>query len=101
MVTIEAMLAGVPVIATNSVGTPEILNYGELGLLYTYNDFNSFCEKVIYILNNEDKVKQMVTKAKETALQKYSHTTECNQIIDLLNSFALNNGSEASVNSLK
>ena len=84
MVTIEAMLSGVPVIATNSVGTPEILNYGELGLLYNYNEIDSFCDKVKYYLNNKDKVVQMTAKARETAIAKYSHIEECNQILDLI-----------------
>ena len=85
MVTIEAMLSGVPVIATNSVGTPEMLNYGELGLLYTYNDFDSFCEQVVALLNNKEKTKEMAEKARNIATEKFSHIKECDQIEELLN----------------
>ncbi len=85
MVTIEAMLSGVPVIATNSVGSPEMLNYGELGMLYTYNDFDSFCEKVINLLNNKEKAKEIAEKARNFAADKFSHIKECNQIEDLIN----------------
>lgn len=84
MVTIEAMLSGVPVIATNSAGTPEMLNYGELGLLYTYEDFDSFCGQVAALLNNKAKAGEMAEKARSTAFEKFSHVKECDQIEELL-----------------
>ena len=84
MVTIEAMLSGVPVIATNSVGSPEMLNNGEFGQLYSYEDFPDFCAKVLTVLNNKEKTGAMAEKAKSAAIEKFSHTRECDQIEELL-----------------
>ncbi len=41
MVTIEAMLSKTPVIGTNSVGTPEVLEQGKLGKLFEFNNVDS------------------------------------------------------------
>ena len=80
MVTIEAMLSGLPVIATKSAGTPEILNFGELGLLFKHNDIPGFVECVEWILNNPDAAKTMAAKAQTTAIKKFSHLAEIEQI---------------------
>ncbi|HEY4786389.1 MAG TPA: glycosyltransferase family 4 protein [Bacteroidales bacterium] len=80
MVTIEAMLSRLPVIATNSGGTPEILNFGELGLLYIWNDLDNFCEKVSWILQNQEASDLMATKAQKVASEKFSHNHECELI---------------------
>lgn len=44
MVTLEAMLSKVPVIGTNSGGTPEILDFGKYGELYEVDQIDSFIE---------------------------------------------------------
>ena len=84
MVTIEAMLSGIPIIATNSAGTPEILFNGELGQLYELNNINDFCEKIIWSLNNPELLNSMIEKAKETAIEKYSVETEVKMIDELI-----------------
>lgn len=43
MVTLEAMLSKIPVIGTNSGGTPEILRQGQFGELYEVGDLAGFC----------------------------------------------------------
>lgn len=80
MVTIEAMLSDIPVIATKSSGTPEILNFGELGLLFKHNDIPGFVECVEWILNNPDAARTMAAKAQTTAINKFSHLAEIEQI---------------------
>lgn len=42
MVTVEAMLHKVPVLGTQSGGTPELLGFGARGFLYPFNDSNGF-----------------------------------------------------------
>ena len=80
MVTIEAMLSGLPVIATKSGGTPEILNFGEFGLLFKPNDVHGFSKCVEWILNTPDAAKIMAVKAQTTAIKKFSHLAEIEQI---------------------
>ncbi len=84
IVTIEAMLSGLPVIATNAGGTPEILGNGEYGLLYEYNHISSFCEKVNWVLNHAAEVGEMTAKARSEAEHKYSADTEAAQIDRLI-----------------
>ena len=84
MVTIEAMLSGLPIIATNSAGTPELLNYGQFGILYNNNNIENFCDKLEWMLNNPENIETMASEAKMTAIKKYSHNTECKLIEQLL-----------------
>lgn len=45
MVTLESMAQGTPVIGSNAGGTPELLNFGELGLLYQTKSAADLAEK--------------------------------------------------------
>lgn len=51
MVTIEALLSGVPVLGTNTGGTPEILDNGKYGATYTPGDKPEFNNKVKQIMS--------------------------------------------------
>ena len=84
MVTIESMLAGVPIIATNSAGTPELLNYGEFGHLYSPLDIDEFCKIVSEIMTNFESTVIMANKGKLEAIKKYSQDVECDRIQELI-----------------
>jgi len=87
MVTIEAMLSKLPIIATQSGGTSEILDYGKLGLLYEYENHEEFCQKLIWLLNNKTKAESMASNAQKTAREKYNQEIETNEIDRLIKSF--------------
>lgn len=84
MVTIEAMASKLPIIASNTGGSPEILGNGKFGLLYDYDNINSFCEKVEWILQNKQKANEMVESAKTEVIKNYSEITMAKQISDLI-----------------
>lgn len=84
MVTIEAMLSGLPIVATQSGGTSEILGYGQLGLLYEYENQENFCEKIIRLLNNKKESENMAARAQKTACEKYALEIEINEIDSLI-----------------
>jgi glycosyltransferase involved in cell wall biosynthesis len=84
MVTIEAMIAGIPVIGSNAGGTPEILTHGEYGLLYRPGDHQDFVRNAIRYLQHPLKAAQLGDKAREYASHKFSHHTECAQIESLI-----------------
>lgn len=52
-VLIEAMIQGVPVVATNSGGVPEIVVHGENGLLYKVGDVRGLTENAARLLRDE------------------------------------------------
>ncbi len=84
MVTIEAMLSELPIIAADTGGSPEILNGGKLGRLYKYESISSYIEQVDWILSNETKAREMAVKAKEKALSEYSHKNEMTRISEVI-----------------
>jgi len=53
MVTIESLANGVPVIGTNTGGTPEILQEGKFGLLYEPNDLSTLQNHLLNLYKNE------------------------------------------------
>ena len=90
MVTIEAMIHGVPVIGTNASGTPEILDNGNLGSLYEVGDVTDFCDKVKWILNNPKTISERTLRAQNEAKLKYNHKTVCDQIEVILSNLSHN-----------
>jgi glycosyltransferase involved in cell wall biosynthesis len=84
MVTVEAMLSGLPVIGTNRGGTPEILNFGELGALYEPNDLSDFCSKVEWIITHPDAAQTMAQKASQSAASRFSNLLECKLIEEVM-----------------
>lgn len=68
---IEAMAAGLPVIATPVGGITDFLKDGETGLFCKVGDPKSIAEKVMEYVNNPELKKRIVNNAKEMVAQKY------------------------------
>ena len=84
MVTIEAMLSKLPVIGTNAGGTPEILQNGEYGFLFEYNNVSQYCERIQDVLNHPEETKNITDKAQEYAFIYFSQESEFQMIEALL-----------------
>ncbi len=84
MVTIEAMSLEKAILATNSGGTPEILDYGKLGYLYEPGNLEDFLEKARTLIEDKNLQAELAQKAHKNALQKYTHKAEVQQIIDII-----------------
>jgi len=65
LVLLEAMESGLPVIATNVGGIPEIVENGKNGLLVKQKDPESIAIAIDQILNNEELAKRLVEKSRE------------------------------------
>lgn len=76
MVTIEAMLSELPIVATESGGTSEILDNGKLGLLYPFENQEKFCNQVQHLLNHPEQSSEMAGRAREVAAKAYNHRVE-------------------------
>lgn len=69
MVLLEASSVGLPLIAFDvPVGPASLIAEGENGFLAEYPCEEEMAEKIIYLLKNRDKLRQMGAKAKEMAI---------------------------------
>ncbi len=76
------MFAGVPVIASEWENVNEIIEYGENGVIYKFNDLCDFKEKLI-LMENTGYVNKMKKKCLSSAI-KYQKETAIKNLIDVL-----------------
>ena len=62
--TVEAMLSGNLVIGANTAGTKELLDGGEIGILYEHGNSDELCEKMLFAINNKEKSKELAKKGR-------------------------------------
>lgn len=80
MVTVEAMLFGVPVIGTNTSGTPELLDNGKMGYLFTPGDQNEFNTQGMKLIEDIPSGLEKADLAKKKVLNSMSHRFVCEKI---------------------
>ncbi|MCG2697941.1 glycosyltransferase, partial [Candidatus Parcubacteria bacterium] len=71
---LEAMAAGLPVVATPVGGIPDFLEDGKTGWFCKVRDPDSIAEKIKYILDekNKEEVERVVKNAKKMVEEKYN-----------------------------
>ncbi len=84
MVTIEAMLNSLIIIATDKGGTTEILQDGKLGFLYKRGSIQQLCNLMIDVKNNYERYKTISESAKNYALDNFTDSIETNNVFNLL-----------------
>jgi len=75
-VLVEANACGKPVVSTATTGAKEIIQGGYNGYLVPIGDYQALAEKIIYLLNNPDKAKEMGENGRKLVQQKYSDNTQ-------------------------
>jgi glycosyltransferase involved in cell wall biosynthesis len=85
MVTIEAMLNELPILATDSGGTTEIINHGDFGTLFEYDNQDEFVAKLSHILLFNEKDKMKSQKGKEFAIEEYDQNDEADGFVKIFN----------------
>lgn len=70
-VVVEAMSVGVPVIASNVGGIPEVIRDGNNGFLVNPDDPNLLAEKILLLLGNDELRKTMGQNARESFLTNF------------------------------
>ncbi|MFC1553418.1 glycosyltransferase family 4 protein [candidate division KSB1 bacterium] len=83
MVILEAMAAGVPVIATTVGGIPEIITHGETGFLIPPKDPQAISDAVEYVINNPEHVKQVVENAKKEVRKRFDFRENARQFVEI------------------
>ncbi len=84
MVTIEAMLSGIPVLATDSGGTTEILGDGEFGALYKYNDMADFLPKLELLISRNQDIIDKAEIGRLDAFLRYNVEKEVEGFVEIL-----------------
>lgn len=72
LVALEAMACEVPVVASRVGGVPEVVTDGETGFLSEVGDLEKMSADVLLLIENEALRKEMGTRARESALSRYS-----------------------------
>jgi len=71
-VLIEAMAAGLPIVATATTGSKEIIKDGENGFLVPIGDSETLAKKILFLLNNPDKAKEMGQAGRKIVREKFN-----------------------------
>lgn len=79
----EAMLRGLPCVATNISGSADLITGGVNGLLVPAGDVTSLAAAIEFMLRNPEDAKRMGNMAKNTIEEKCNMNTVANQYYDL------------------
>jgi len=67
LAALEALACGVPVIATNKGGIPEVVEHGKCGFLSNVGDYSEMSKNALSILSNEKTFADFKLNARQTA----------------------------------
>lgn len=76
---LEAMAMGVPVVATNLGGNPELIQHSVNGLLFDNNDTVTLTKHIKTLMKDVALRNQLILQAKTTALTDFSLTKTVNK----------------------
>jgi glycosyltransferase involved in cell wall biosynthesis len=79
-VLIEALAAGVPVIATDVGGIPEIIENNKNGLLIPPADSESLVAACLKLMENDDDTKQLINAGLEKAHNQFDVSNQVKQL---------------------
>lgn len=79
---LEAMLFGVPVIATSVGGVPEVINNSN-GILVPPDNYELLADKMIKLLQDDGLRKSLGMKGRESLYPRFSPSHRASQILDL------------------
>ncbi len=90
----EAMLLGMPCIATNTGGTEDMLKHKTEGFLYSYTEPEVCAEYVTQYFENEQLAMDYGKNARETAQKRHNKKNNANTIIKIYNELITEEGEE-------
>jgi glycosyltransferase involved in cell wall biosynthesis len=69
MAIMEAMGAGLPVVASRVGGVPDLVREGETGFMIPPDDVETYAEKILLLLNNDQLRQELGRKARHFAVK--------------------------------
>ncbi len=86
-VLLESMINGLPVIATNTGGNPEVIEDGKSGILIPLEDSKAIAENVCGLLSSPEKMKKLSQNAQKRVRENFSFSKTVNEYLKLYKSF--------------
>jgi glycosyltransferase involved in cell wall biosynthesis len=83
-VFVEAMLHGLPCVATDQWAMPEIIDDGATGWLAPADDIGALTQALIKALSNRQQLRRMGEEARRRALDKFSWTRVASMMIEAM-----------------
>jgi colanic acid/amylovoran biosynthesis glycosyltransferase len=83
VVLMEAMSAGVPVVATRIAGIPELVEHERTGLLVPPGDAGLLAEQVARLLNDPQLAGRLLAAAKQKVADEFNVHTEAGRLFEL------------------
>ncbi len=82
----ESLMVGTPVVGSDIVGIPELLNYGRCGLLFEPKNSHDLAHKLKTILLDETLQKEMSQKGREFAKKMFDIEKNGKYLVDIVES---------------
>jgi glycosyltransferase involved in cell wall biosynthesis len=86
LVNAEALASGLPVLATDSGGVPEIIKHNENGLLFTQKDYETLSQYMSLICRNEELIRKFSQSGLAYAKQHYDYETQTSKFLEFCES---------------
>jgi len=86
---IEAMVAGLTIVASNTGGSPEAVKHGETGLIFESENPMDLADQLSYLWMNPAEWEDMVRKGQERALSELSRTRTMDRLESVLYELAV------------
>lgn len=83
MVTAEYMMAGLPVLASDTGANPELVRDGVTGYLFPYPDAEKLKDRIQFLIENKRMLKEMGAAAAKTARERFTIGREAEEIFGL------------------
>ena len=85
------MAAGLPVVVTKTTGSREIVVDEVNGFLVPIGDSQALARKILFLLNNPDKAKEMGQMGRKMVKEKFNQQKTINKIIKFWQDLAIKN----------
>jgi len=83
LVAIESLAAGVPIVATNVDGTPEIVVNGKTGLTVPPGDANALAQAICLLLHSQELRRQLAVAGRQWVLQEFTEAQQIRRTAEL------------------
>lgn len=84
-VTIEYMLAGVPVIASNAGANKELIDNGNTGIFYELGDAQDLANKIEELISDKEYRQRLSLNAYNVAINNYTAQNNAQKILEIYN----------------